>query len=169
MSSSTSRMCEVEPGPGEDAYSHTRPRAQVQFAVTAQLHLALEAAHECAVGHALLRKVFELVQDDLAMHHDKALHQLRLEGQGDGWFLALWPADDDRCPCKAWRRPTAACFTRTQQTRNKQVAQRFVCMTKDLLPPIRCQGLKNPESCRCTAPAACSGQMCTLGNSKRYC
>ena len=64
--------------------------------MTAQLHLALEAAHECAVGHALLRKVFELVQDDLAMHYDKALHQLRLEGQGDGWFLALWPADDDR-------------------------------------------------------------------------
>ena len=73
-------------GAGRDAHPHARlrPRHGVQLAVTAQLHLGLEAAHKSAVGHALLGEVLELVQDDLSMHHDKALHQLRLQAHGGG-------------------------------------------------------------------------------------
>ena len=49
--------------------------------MAAQLHLGLEAAHKGAVGHALLGEVLELVQDDLPVHHYKALHMVRLQAQ----------------------------------------------------------------------------------------
>ena len=61
----------------------------VELAVAAQLHLGPEAADEGAVRHALLGEVLELVQDDLAMHHHKALHSIRLHGTLRNGFKAI--------------------------------------------------------------------------------
>ena len=67
----------------EKEWAHPRaplgPLDVVELAVAAQLHLGPEAAHKGAVGHTLFGEVLKLVQDDLPVHHYKALYMVCLQ------------------------------------------------------------------------------------------
>ena len=57
----------------------TLDRLEVELGVTAHLHGNLQAAGECRAFDGLIGEVLELVEQNLAMDHHKALHQISLQ------------------------------------------------------------------------------------------